>query len=228
MAHAFTCGRLCVAGLDGSSKLASTSSSFAGRRVAFQAVRTLQTQGRGTLQVVAGKGKGKKLMRRGMGSQQMNQGPPTPPVDPDNEEFVIFVRSKRLPKWVPLSIIKGGTAANMLVKGLDSELSQSMAGSTLVKNIGEALYKDKPAVERMIRQQFPPLKDVKDFEYGFKIRNKEEPAKWWVSENIKLIPPQEELGGGVVDDVKDFFGQGFSNITKALKGGMGTGPAKSA
>lgn len=29
---------------------------------------------------------------------------------------------------------------------------------------------DKVAVERSIRQQFPPLKAVKEFEYGFKIR----------------------------------------------------------
>ena len=59
---------------------------------------------------------------------------PTPPVDPDNVEFVIFVRSKKLPQWVPLSIVKGGTTANMLVKSLDNELGKKpeVAGEAFV------------------------------------------------------------------------------------------------
>lgn len=115
------------------------------------------------------------------------QLPPTPPVDPDNVEFVVFVRSKKvntaslafvvalhmgaclhtylhacvvppclsstindlnhplhiaqLPKWVPLSIIKGGTSANMLVKSLESDWGNKMFKGQLVNNIGAALYK---------------------------------------------------------------------------------------
>lgn len=109
------------------------------------------------------------------------QLPPTPPVDPDNVEFVVFVRSKKvntaslafvvalhmgaclhtylhacvvppclsstindlnhplhiaqLPKWVPLSIIKGGTSANMLVKSLESDWGNRMFKGQLVNNM---------------------------------------------------------------------------------------------
>lgn len=220
MAQPVTCGRLHVnVDTKNATGLTSKSSSFAGRRVTFAAFRNAQPQSRGTLQVCASKGKGKKLMRRGPGSGQGGGQmlPPTPPVDPDNAEFVIFVRSKKLPKWVPLSIVKGGTAANMLIKSLESDLGNKLYGQTLVRNIGQALYKDKAAVERSIRSQYPPLKDVKEFEYGFKIRDKENPAKWYVADSIKVIPPEEELGGTVLDNVKDFFDTGFKSLSKALK-----------
>lgn len=153
--------------------------------------------------------------------QQM-QTPPTPPVDPDNAEFVVFVRSKKLPKWVPLSIIKGGTAANLLVKSIENELGNKLYGNTLVKNIGQALYKDREAVERSIRSQFPPLQAVKEFEYGFKIRDKAVPGDWYKPVDVRLIPPEEELGtsSGVVENVKDFFDSGFKNFQKAIKSGI--------
>lgn len=117
------------------------------------------------------------------GCTSSTQLPPTPPVDPENVEFVVFVRSKKvlwfikllytlayacstrfsgpshnhhhhhhphhplhprphqLPKWVPLSIIKGGTSANMLVKSLESDWGNKMFKGQLVNNIGAALYK---------------------------------------------------------------------------------------
>ena len=64
------------------------------------------------------------------------QPPPTPPVDPDNAEFVIFVRAKKFPQWYPLSVVKGGSAANVLVKAMESELGRKLSGNTLVRNIG--------------------------------------------------------------------------------------------
>ena len=64
------------------------------------------------------------------------QPPPTPPVDPDNVEFVIFVRAKKFPQWYPLSVVKGGSAANALVKAMKSELGKKLSGNTLVRNIG--------------------------------------------------------------------------------------------
>ena len=64
------------------------------------------------------------------------QLPPTPPVDPDNVEFVIFTRAKKFPQWYPLSVVKGGQAANMLVKAMESELGRKLSGNSLVRNIG--------------------------------------------------------------------------------------------
>jgi len=57
-------------------------------------------------------------------------------VDPDNAEFVIFVRAKKFPQWYPLSVVKGGSAANVLVKAMESELGRKLSGNTLVRNIG--------------------------------------------------------------------------------------------
>ena len=50
-----------------------------------------------------------------------------PPIDPDNEQFVIYVRSKKgLKTWFPLNVVTGGSTANTLVKGLDSNLSKDV------------------------------------------------------------------------------------------------------
>ncbi len=54
------------------------------------------------LQTCAAKGKGKQGMRQGMGSQRTGpQMPPTPTVDPENVEFVLFVQN---PKVSPQSV----------------------------------------------------------------------------------------------------------------------------
>ncbi len=53
----------------------------------------------------------------------------------------MFVRSKKLKQWVPLSVIKGGTSANLLIKSMESEWGKVLYGKTLVQNIAEALYK---------------------------------------------------------------------------------------
>ena len=45
-------------------------------------------------------------------------------IDPDNEQFVIYVRSKKgFKAWYPLNVVTGGSTANTLVKSLDSSLS---------------------------------------------------------------------------------------------------------
>ena len=50
-----------------------------------------------------------------------------PPIDPDNEQFIVYVRSKRgLKSWLPLNVITGGSTANTLVKGLESNLSKEV------------------------------------------------------------------------------------------------------
>ena len=159
--------------------------------------------------------KGKQRMRRGGGQQQGGmQMPsiPTPPVDPENVEFVIFVRSKKLLQWMPLSVMKGGGPANMLVKAMENDLGKKMYGNTLIENVGQAIYKDKEAIERSIRGQFPMFKATQEFEYGFKIRDKEDPKSWYLAKDIQVIPPQSEMGNTPIEKVNSFFSDLGKNL----------------
>lgn len=161
----------------------------------------------GRRQVYVSAAKGKQRMRTG-GNRLANPGMqsiPTPPVDPENVEFVIFVRSKKLLQWMPLSVMKGGGPANMLVKAMENDLGKKMYGNTLIENVGNAIYKDQDAIERSIRQQFPMFKATKDFEYGFKIRDKEDPKSWYLAKDIQVIPPSSELGDTPIEKVNSFF-----------------------
>lgn len=63
--------------------------------------------------------------------------PPTPPVDPDNEEFVIFVRAMKLPRWIPFTIVKGGAQANLLVKAMNGNFGKEFYSKTLINNIAQ-------------------------------------------------------------------------------------------
>ena len=47
----------------------------------------------------------------------------------------------QLPQWVPLSVVKGGQAANLLVQQLQSGWGMKLFGNTLVRNIGQVVYK---------------------------------------------------------------------------------------
>lgn len=160
-------------------------------------------------------------MRTGGNSRSMqmqqSQTPPTPPVDPENEEFVIFVRSKKLPAWVPLSVVKGGTAANMLVKGLGTDFMKDTTVNTLVQNIGKAVYKDKDQIIASLRKAYPPFKETKEFQFAFKIRDRTDPKSWYVPKNLMEIPEEAELEKTPVESVKDFFGSAFAGLAGGKK-----------
>lgn len=120
--------------------------------------------------VVSAKG---KSSRRSSATPNMPQQPPTPPVDPDNAEFIIFVRSKKLPSWIPFTLIKSGATANVLVKTLETTPDNQTVKDTLIRNIGNALYGDDYAkINAQAKRLLPQLKFAKELEYGFKIRDK--------------------------------------------------------
>lgn len=117
-----------------------------------------------------------------------------PPVDPDNEQFVIYVRSKKgFKAWFPLNVVTGGSTANTLVKGLDSNLSRDMAKKSLTNNIGQAIYKDADQLQEMCRRM-PMLKAAKELEYGFMILDKKNPSSMFnpPAESVFVIPPEDE------------------------------------
>ena len=75
-------------------------------------------------------------MRTDGGALCAMQLPPTPPVDPDNEEFVLFIRATKFPQWYPLSVVKGGAQANVLLRAMQNDLGKLLYGKTLIRNIG--------------------------------------------------------------------------------------------
>lgn len=168
---------------------------------------------RGALLVVAGKGKGKQMGRSRPGVNMQRQMPPTPPVDPENEEFVLFVRSKKLPQWIPLSVVKGGTAANMLVKSMSGNFAQDTFRQTLIRNIGQVVYKDREEIEKSLKEAYPPMKAAQSFEYGFKIRDKTNPKNWYIPENVILIPPEDELPKPPVQELQEKAANFLKNLT---------------
>ncbi len=52
----------------------------------------------------------------------------------------------QLPQWCPLSVVKGGQAANLLIRSMDSPWGLKMFGNTLVRNIATVVYQASPSV----------------------------------------------------------------------------------
>lgn len=164
----------------------------------------MATRGRANVQVHAGKkGKqsGRTLPGRMPGPQQQMS---LPPLDPDDPQFVLFVRSKRLPQWFPFSVVSGGSQAKLLTKAMENDFGKKLYGNTLTKNIAGVVYKDMDNIKKAVFNQYPRLKEAKELEFGYKIRKEESLQGTFGGSGVEPIPPQEELKG-VVDKVKDFF-----------------------
>ena len=100
-----------------------------GKSVRASMVASIGGARRERVATYAGKGRGAGR-RRAVAQMQQQVEQFMPPIDPDNEQFVIYVRSKRgIKAWYPLNVVTGGSAANTLVKGLDSSISKEMARS---------------------------------------------------------------------------------------------------
>lgn len=127
-----------------------------------------------------------------------------PPLDPDDPQFVLFVRSKRLPQWFPFSVVSGGSQAKLLTKAMENDFGKKLYGNTLTKNIAGVVYKDMDNIKKAVFNQYPRLKEAKELEFGYKIRKEESLQGTFGGSGVEPIPPQEELKG-VVDKVKDFF-----------------------
>merc|ERR1711907_433421 len=155
---------------------------------------------------VHAKGKGKKMNRQGKGMQQPQVS--TPPIDPENEEFVLFARSKRsaLKNWYPFTIMVGGSQANVLVKAKENEFTEKLTGKTLAKTLGATLYKEQDKVVGMVKERVPYLKNAKEMEFAFKIRNKDKPASWMFTDGVEAIPDEEECKG-VFDKAAEWAAQ---------------------
>jgi len=166
--------------------------------------------------------KGKQMMRRGKEpGQAVRNIPPTPPVDPQNEEFVIFVRSKMQRTWLPMSMVKGGWQANAIIANQRNEFGKKLFGGalddTLVRNIASAIYQDSDKIVQKLRSQIPQLKHTKQFEFGFKIRDRDVPDDWWKPEGITRIPPKEDIPKTPIENFGDWFQGSFGKIGAGMK-----------
>lgn len=121
------------------------------------------------------------------------QMPTPPPVDPENVEFILFVRNPKLPDWWPVTIVKGGRPANLLVSTMDSEWGKKLFGKALIRSISQPIWKDKKKIEQKMRKEYPPLKTARELEWGFKIRDKTKPNTAFAPENLTILPGEKDL-----------------------------------
>lgn len=49
-------------------------------------------------------------------------------------------RGAQVPRWMPLSIMNGGGAANTLVRSLDSGWGRALFSNTIIRSISTSLY----------------------------------------------------------------------------------------
>jgi hypothetical protein len=113
------------------------------------------------------------------------------------------VRAKKFPQWFPLSIVKGGTAANMMVKAMGNDLGKKMYGDALVRNLGAVIYRDRAQIEAEVKKM-PGLSKFSEFEFGFKVRDKAVPKAWYIAdETVQKIPPEADLPKAPVDAAKE-------------------------
>jgi len=176
----------------------------------------------GCMRDVSVAAKGKQTMRRGAEpGRVMRNIPPTPPVDPQNEEFVIFVRSKMQRTWLPMSMVKGGWQANAIIANQRNEFGKNLFGKTLddtlTRNIASAIYQDKDKLEQKLRQQIPQLKATKIFEFGYKIRDRDTPDDWYKAEGITKIPPSEDIPKTPLENIGDWFQGNFGKVGAGFK-----------
>ncbi len=61
--------------------------------------------------------------------------------------------------------------------------------------------------EKDIRANYPPFANVtsKNFQFAFKLRDKNRPEEWKNTEGITPLPPAEELNGTPLDAIRKFF-----------------------
>ncbi|KAL2632035.1 hypothetical protein R1flu_016721 [Riccia fluitans] len=155
-----------------------------------------------------------KGRRTGMlpGMNKRPSGPNLPKLDDDeNPKFVLFIRTQKVPRWYPLSIVSGGSTAKMMVAAMSNEWGKKLYADTLTRNIADVIYKDERAVRQTAFKTYPVLKAASGFEYGYKIVDKKNPNSALYGQDVVQIPPKGELKS-VVEKVKEGFGNLFTGV----------------
>merc|ERR1712032_1661674 len=88
----------------------------------------------------------------------------------------------------------------------ERETENEITGNTLAKTLGATLYKEEDKVKDMVKERVPYLKNAKEMEYAFKVRNKDKPASWMFTDGIETIPSEEDCKG-VFDKAQEWAAQ---------------------
>lgn len=196
--------RVCVARPCLTSK---SSAFFGGRACGMTSTSGVQT-GRGQLQCFAkGKTQGRKIPGKGQPGADMTM----PPLDPDNPQFMIYVRSAAVPMWNPLSVVTGGSAAKGLVSMAKGGMGSKFGTDALTRNVGSVIYKDEQQIKNLVFKTYPILKNAKVLEWGYKTLDPEVDGRKQVmsAAGVIKVPPQDQIKAPAekaMDKVKGFFG----------------------
>ncbi len=152
---------------------------------------------------------------------------PLPEVDPENAQFVIFVRSKLgIKRWFPLNVVTGGTQANLLIKGMESELTKETSSATLLREVARTIYKDRVQIEELVRDKFPPMKFAKEIEYGMCVLDRAKPRESVMGMlGVMPLPAEADMQPTAVEaaaagaaGVLDSISSGWKSFVESTKG----------
>lgn len=172
--------------------------------------------------------KGKSRNRTVPGRKQ--QAGPAGPTMPDFSStegpvFLIMVKSSRLPMWYPVTFMNGGSQAEVMTKGMETEWSKGIAGGALVREIGNLIYGDEEKVKEATLAQYPNLRKAPELSWGFKLVDKANPASSFTSNNVTMIPPKgspeleapvEKVSNAIKNPIQAFNAFSKSDTAKKL------------
>lgn len=82
----------------------------------------------------------------------------------------------------------------------------------------QAVYKDQKKIDKSIRNNLPGYEKYTAFEYGFKIRDKEDPDAWYKDNDIVVLPKKEELSKTPIESLKESVSSPMESIRKSVGG----------
>merc|ERR1712224_828767 len=82
--------------------------------------------------------------------------------------------------------MNGGSQAEGMTKGMETEWCKGIARGALVREIGNLIYKDEQGVKEATLGQYPNLRKAPELEWGFKANPKDS----FSSNNVTMIPPK--------------------------------------
>ncbi|CAI5458919.1 unnamed protein product [Closterium sp. Yama58-4] len=163
--------------------------------------------------VVEAKGKKNNQYARRLQQQQ----PSVPEFDPsdDTPRFVLFIKTKAVNRWYPLSVVTGGTAAKMMLAVMRNDLGKKLYEGTLTRNIAAVVYKDEKALRNAALRQYPMLKGASGYDYGYKVMDPANPRAAMYGSDVVKMPPEAELKS-VFDKAKEFVDDKFGTAKEAF------------